>query len=357
MGELKEENELKQLYERAKQAIEACSFLEELNRIRVQFLGKKGELILVLRSLGRLSPSERPIIGQLANEIRQKLEEEFAQKEQALEKEILAARFQTERIDFSLPGKRPLLGRKHLITQTIEEIIDIFLGLGYRVAEGPEVELDYYNFEALNIPKDHPARSLHDTLYVESQVAGPKSKVSREEDVLLRTHTSPVQIRVMEKAKPPLYILSPGRVYRRDVADPTHSPMFHQVEGFAVDEKITFGDLKGTLEVFVHQMFGRERQVRLRPSFFPFTEPSAEVDVSCGICQGQGCRSCGGKGWLEILGAGMVDPNVLEIAGYDPEKVTGFAFGMGVERIAMLKYGVNDIRLFFENDLRFLEQF
>jgi phenylalanyl-tRNA synthetase alpha chain len=349
VAELSGQDKLKELYDRAKQTIDTCSSPEELGHIRVQFLGKKGELTAILRSLSQLPSSERPLVGQLANETRQKLEQDLDNKRELLDKQVLNAQLKTESIDITLPGKRPRLGKKHLISQTIEEIVDIFLGLGYRVAEGPEVELDYYNFEALNTPPDHPARSLQDTFYVQSD--------TKKDEVLLRTHTSPVQIRVMEKTKPPVYVIAPGKAYRRDMPDPTHSPMFHQVEGLAVDEKITFANLKGTLEAFIHEMFGKDRTVRLRPHFFPFTEPSAEVDVSCILCNGQGCRVCKKSGWLEILGAGMVDPNVLKIVGYDPEKVSGFAFGMGVERIAMLKHGINDIRLFFENDLRFLSQF
>lgn len=345
--------ELRSLAEEAERAISQISSLEELNEARVKFLGRKGQLTAILKSLGKLPLSERPAVGRLANEIRETLEESIVSKERELKRELLQRKLEAEKVDITLPGKRPCVGRKHLLTQAIEEIIRIFVGLGYNVVEGPEVELDYYNFEALNTPPDHPARSLQATLYVK---IAHEPKSSREE-VLLRTHTSPIQIRVMERMKPPLYVVSPGRTYRRDVADPTHSPMFHQVEGFAVDSRITFGDLKGTLEVFAREMFGKDRKVRLRPHFFPFTEPSAEVDVSCIVCDGRGCRICKYSGWLEILGAGMVHPNVFNVVGYDPEKVTGFAFGMGVERIAMLKYGVNDIRLFFENDLRFLEQF
>lgn len=319
----------------------------DLAGLRHRFLGRKGRLTVILRALGQLSSEERPVVGKEANAVRVTLEEAFARREADLSEGILEERLQTEAVDVTLPGRQPRVGRKHILTQMLEEITTVFLGLGFRVAEGPEVELDYYNFEALNIPQDHPARSLQDTLYIASD----------GEDVLLRTHTSPVQIRVMEKKEPPLYIIAPGKVYRRDVADPTHSPMFHQVEGLAVDSEISFGDLKGTLQCFVESIFGKERRVRFRPHYFAFTEPSAEVDVSCGHCDARGCRSCGGKGWLEILGAGMVDPNVLEEVGYDSEKYVGFAFGMGVERIAMLKYGLKDLRLFFENDLRFLEQF
>ncbi len=331
----------------AKQAsadIKAAKSLEELEAVRVRYLGRKGEVTAVLRTLGGLSAAERPKVGAAANRARVSIEEALEAREAELTRGVLEEQVLAEAVDVSLPGRRPAIGREHLVNKVMNDIIDIFLGLGYQVAEGPEVELDYYNFEALNMPPDHPARTLWDTLYV-------------TDAVLLRTHTSPVQIRVMEAQSPPLYILSPGKTYRRDTADATHLPMFQQVEGFVVDEGITMGDLKGTLEVFAQEMFGEDRRVRLRPSFFPFTEPSAEVDVSCGICGGKGCRSCGDNGWLEILGCGMIDPNVLECVGIDSERYTGFAFGMGVERIAMLKYGIPDLRLFHQNDLRFLRQF
>lgn len=327
--------------------------LKELEELRVAFIGKKGKLTAILKQLGNLSPAERPQIGQLANKLRQEIERNLALRQKELERSELGKQLAEEEIDITLPGKRPLIGKKHLLTQIIDEVTSIFIGLGYEVVEGPEVELDYYNFEGLNTPPDHPARSLQDTFYVEPMVQPKK----QSEQVLLRTHTSPVQVRVMESRKPPLFVISPGKTYRHDVADATHSPMFNQVEGFAVDKRITFGDLKGTLDAFVKAMFGEERKTRFRPHFFPFTEPSAEVDVSCFACEGKGCRICKQSGWIEILGAGMIDPNVFKIVGYDPEKVTGFAFGMGVERIAMLKYGINDMRAFFENDLRLLRQF
>lgn len=334
---------LERLYRDALSDI-ASSSLSQLNQVKVKYLGRKGALTEILRTLGKLSQKERPLVGKLANQVRQAIEEGLEEKGKKEEKTYLEAKLKEESIDISLPGRCFRLGNKHVITQVIEEIVQIFIGLGYNVVETREVETDYYNFTALNTPPDHPARSLQATFYI-------------EEDILLRTHTSPAQIRVMQKELPPLYVIVPGKVFRPDIPDPSHSPMFHQVEGFAVDEKITFGDLKGTLEAFSRQMFGRERKVRFRPHYFPFTEPSAEVDVSCIVCDGKGCRVCSYTGWLEILGAGMIDPNVFKEVGYDPEKVTGFAFGMAPDRIAMLKYGITDIRMFFENDLRFLGQF
>ncbi|TCL61533.1 phenylalanyl-tRNA synthetase alpha subunit [Hydrogenispora ethanolica] len=315
-----------------------------LNEIRVKYLGKKGSLTAILRGMGALSPEERPVIGELANEVRQQIEAAIAERGDNLAKQEQQTRLAAEEIDILLPGRRPSLGHPHPIQLVMDEIAEIFIGLGFSIAEGPEVEKDYYNFEALNLPKDHPARDMHDSLYITPEV-------------LLRTHTSPVQIRTMEQQYPnPFRVIAPGRVYRRDALDATHSPMFTQIEGMVVDEGITFGDLKGTLEVFAQRMFGSDRKVRFRPSYFPFTEPSAEVDVSCG-CGGKGCRVCKGTGWLEIMGAGSVHPLVLKMSQYDPERFTGFAFGMGAERIAMLKYDIRDIRVFYENDLRFLAQF
>lgn len=351
-------DDLLKLKEQALQEIHKAGSREELETVRVAYLGRKGKLTAILRQIGTLPTEEKPVVGQLANEVRTVLEEQLAKKSEELEIKELEAQLEAEALDITLPGKRPRYGHKHLITQVIEDIVDVFIRLGYQVAEGPEVELDWYNFEALNTPPDHPARSLQDTFYIKTDSLNHyKNHQPHRDDVLLRTHTSPVQIRVMEKQKPPIYIVCPGKAFRRDVADPSHSPMFHQVEGLVVDKGITFGDLKGTLETFVKEIFGPQRQVRLRPHFFPFTEPSAEVDVSCIVCGGKGCRTCGGQGWLEILGCGLVDPNVLANVGINAEEYSGFAFGMGVERIAMLKYGVNDIRLFFENDLRFLRQF
>lgn len=326
-------------------ALEAVMDLNQLNEIRVKYLGKKGELTQVLRGMGGLSAEERPLIGQLANEVREALESQMEQKQFQLKHKAKEQQLAQETIDITLPGRPVLLGTRHPLTKVLDEIKEIFLGLGFDIAEGPEVETDYYNFEALNLPKEHPARDMQDSFYITGET-------------LLRTHTSPVQPRVMEKRAPqvPVKIIAPGKVYRRD-DDATHSPMFHQVEGLIIDKNISFGDLKGTLLTFSRQMFGAEREIRLRPSFFPFTEPSAEVDISCMMCQGKGCRVCSGTGWLEILGSGMVHPRVLKMSGYDPQEVTGFAFGMGVERVAMLKYGLDDMRLLFENDLRFLRQF
>lgn len=327
-------------------ALQACAqaaSVKELEEARVKFLGKKGELTLLLRSTGQLPPEERPGFGKLVNEVRDELEEAWASREQQLFRQEEEQRLLAETLDVTLPGRPVPRGSVHPITRIIEETKAIFLNMGYEIVEGPEVELDYYNFEALNIPADHPARDMQDTFFITDQL-------------LLRSQTSPVQIRVMEKRQPPIRILAPGKVYRAD-SDITHSPMFHQIEGLVVDRGITFADLKGTLELFARRMFGPQTKIRLRPSYFPFTEPSAEVDVSCIICGGTGCRVCKDSGWLEILGSGMVDPRVLEGVGYNPREVSGFAFGMGVERIAMLKYGINDIRLFFENDVRFLRQF
>lgn len=333
------------LKEKAEKELKQCSLLDDLNEFRVKYMGKKGELTQILRGMGKLSPEERPVMGQLANEIRDDLENKIAGLTEELKIKEMEQRLLKESIDVTLPGIRPEMGRQHPLTLVIEEIEEIFMGMGFTIEEGPEIELDHYNFEALNIPKDHPARDMQDSFYLTPEV-------------LLRTHTSPVQARTMEKTRPhvPVKIIVPGKVYRRD-DDATHSPMFHQVEGLAIDKNICFSDLKGVLLSFARQMFGADQKIRLRPSFFPFTEPSAEVDISCVMCKGVGCRTCGQTGWLEILGAGMVHPRVLEMGGYDPEAVTGFAFGMGVERVAMLKYGIDDLRMLFENDVRFLRQF
>ncbi|MDN5348106.1 MAG: phenylalanyl-tRNA synthetase alpha chain [Clostridia bacterium] len=329
----------------ALQELTAAADSLELENIRLKYLGRKGELTRILRGMGSLPPEERPRIGQAANRAREEIEAALEAARQRLREREKEERLQKEKIDVTLPGRRRLRGHLHPLNQVLKEIKTIFLGMGFAVAEGPEVETDYYNFEALNLPKEHPARDMQDSFYI-------------TEDILLRTHTSPVQIRVMQAMLPrlPIKIIAPGKVYRRD-DDATHSPMFHQVEGLLVDRRVTFGDLKGTLMAFARQMFGPECRVRFRPSYFPFTEPSAEVDISCVMCGGSGCRVCSYTGWLEILGSGMVHPKVLAMAGYDPEKVSGFAFGMGVERVAMLKYGIDDLRLFFENDLRFLKQF
>lgn len=334
---------LENLSKTAMAAVAAARGLEELNALRQQYLGRKGELTLALRSLGELPPAERPLVGERLNKLRAALEEALGAREAALAEEAEAARLDAERIDVLLPGRRPRLGYPHPLNVVREEIERIFLGMGFTIAEGPEVETDYYNFEALNVPPDHPARDMQDTFYLSSTL-------------VLRTQTSPVQARYMQSVCPaPVRIIAPGRVYRSDAPDASHSPMFHQVEGLVVDEGITFADLKGTLAAFARAMYGPERRISFRPSYFPFTEPSAEVYVSC-FCEG-GCRVCKNTGWLEILGSGSVHPNVLRMSGYDPERYTGFAFGMGIERIAMLKYGIEDMRLLFENDLRFLAQF
>ncbi len=338
--------QLEALRQQFSEELSRVDAVEALQQLRVQFLGKKGALTQILRGMGRLSPEERPIIGQLANQIRDEWDRELAERESALKAAALAAQLERERLDVTLPGRRQPTSSLHPLSKVIEEIEDIFVGLGFEVAEGPEVETDFYNFEALNIPPDHPARDMQDSFYI-------------TETILLRTHTSPVQIRAMEKkgGQVPVRLICPGKVYRRDDDDATHSHLFTQVEGLVVDEGIRLSDLKGILLAFAREMFGADVQIRLRPSFFPFTEPSAEVDISCVICGGDGCRVCKDTGWLEILGSGMVHPRVLEVAGYDAEKVTGFAFGMGVERIAMLKYGIEDIRHFYTNDVRFLHQF
>jgi phenylalanyl-tRNA synthetase alpha chain len=331
------------LAEEARAAIARASTSADLEQLRVRYLGRQGRLTLLLRSLGTLPARERPLVGAAANEAKRELEAlldlRLGETREAERRQERAR----QRLDLTLPGRRPPLGARHPLTRVQDEIVAIFLGLGFAVAEGPEVEDDYHNFEALNIPRDHPARDMQDTFYL-------------SDDTLLRTHTSPVQIRTMQTQRPPVRIICPGRVYRRD-ADITHSPMFHQVEGLAVDRNVSMADLKGTLELFAREMFGPRSKIRFRPSFFPFTEPSAEVDVLCFRCGGSGCRVCKQSGWLEILGSGMVHPQVLRNVGYDPEEVTGWAFGMGIERIAMLKYGVDDIRLFFEDDVRMLRQF
>ena len=324
-------------------SISQASTEKELSEIRVGVLGRKGSLTQLLKRLGTLPEEDRREIGKRANQVKGDLEKRVEETLLQIQERERREALEKEKIDVTLPGRRVPAGKRHPLTRILDEIIDIFSRLGFEVAEGPEVELDYYNFEALNIPKGHPAREMQATFFI-------------SEEVVLRTHTSPMEVRTMEKHPPPVRIISPGPAYRRD-SDPTHSPMFHQVEGLLVDKGITFADLKGVLTVFVHQMFGKETRLRFRPSFFPFTEPSAEIDIECFICGGKGCGVCSNTGWLEILGSGMTDPAVFGFVDYDPEEVTGFAFGMGVERIAMLKYGINDIRLFFTNDLRFLKQF
>ncbi|WP_116900712.1 phenylalanine--tRNA ligase subunit alpha [Thermaerobacter sp. PB12/4term] len=334
-----------ELQHQAEAAIAGAESLADLERLRVEWLGKKGRISQLLRQMGSLPPDRRPAFGQRANAARQAVEEALSRRRRQLEAQEERRRLAAERIDVTLPGRPVLRGRRHPLRRVELEIIAIFRGLGFTVAEGPEVERDYYNFEALNIPADHPARDMHDTFYLTG-------------DILLRTHTSPVQVRYMQARAPqlPVRIIAPGRVYRRD-DDATHSPMFHQVEGLLVDRGVSFAHLKGTLAEFARRMFGPQTRYRFRPSYFPFTEPSAEMDVSCPLCGGSGCRTCGGSGWIEILGSGLVHPAVLRAGGYDPEQVSGFAFGMGIERIAMIKYDIDDLRLFFQNDLRFLGQF
>lgn len=327
---------------------EAISALEDPNcnieEIRIKYLGKKGELTQVLRGMGQLSPEERPIIGQLANEVRATIEAKIEELQEKQKAEAQAQALVSEKIDVTVPGKVRKTGKLHPLTQVQRKMEDIFIGMGFSIAEGPEVEYDYYNFQALNIPQNHPARDTQDTFYI-------------TENILLRSQTSPVQARVMEKTQPPIRIISPGRVYRSDEVDGSHSPLFHQLEGLVVDKGITLGNLRGMLETFAKTMFGEKTRIRFRPHHFPFTEPSAEVDVSCFVCGGKGCRLCKNEGWIEILGAGMVHPNVLRNCGIDPEIYSGFAFGMGVERITMCQYGIDDMRLLYENNQKFLEQF
>ncbi len=318
--------------------------MQTLENIRVKFLGKKGELTAILKQMGKLSAEERPVIGQLANEIRSYMEEQISTRSAQLKNELQAQKLKEEKLDVTLPGKASPMGKKHPLNIVLDEIQEIFLGMGFSVATGPEVELDYYNFEALNIPKDHPARDTQDTFYI-------------SDNVVLRTQTSPMQVRVMENQKPPIRVIAPGRVYRSDAIDATHSPLFHQIEGLVVDKGITMADLKGTLEIFVKRLYGEDSVVRFRPHHFHFTEPSAELDCMCFNCHGEGCRLCKGEGWIEILGCGTLHPKVLENSTIDPEVYSGFAFGMGLERVVMRRYGIDDLRLFYENDLRFLNQF
>ena len=324
--------------------IENCTTQKELNELKVKYLGKKGELTTVLRGMGALAPEERPIIGSLVNQVRDKLNELFTEKEENFKKKELEKRLLTEKIDITEPSKKIELGSLHPITQIIKEVEEIFLGMGYKIADGPEVEKAIYNFDKLNTPPDHPARDIQDTFYI-------------TDDVVLRSQTSPVQARVMENQEPPIKIICPGAVYRSDSVDATHSPVFHQIEGLVVDKNISMTDLKGTLEMFAKKCLGENNKIRFRPHHFPFTEPSAEADVSCFVCGGKGCRVCKGEGWIELLGCGMVHPNVFKNCGIDPDVYTGFAFGFGVERIAMAKFGIEDMRLLYENDVRFLKQF
>lgn len=336
--------QLNNIRNKAEAEITNVADITSLENVRVKYLGKKGELTSVLRGMGALTPEERPVVGQMANEIRSFLENKFAEVKKELANKERNLKLQEEVIDVTMPGKRKVLGKKHPLTNVIDEITEVFIGMGYEIAEGPEVEKDYYNFEALNIPENHPAKDTQDTFYI-------------NEDILLRTQTSPVQIRVMENKKPPIKIICPGRVYRSDAVDATHSPIFHQVEGLVVDKGVTMGDLIGTLKVFAKSMFGEKTDIRLRPHHFPFTEPSAEVDVSCWTCGGKGCRVCKNEGWIEILGAGMVHPKVLEVCGIDSTVYSGFAFGLGAERTAMGRFNIDDLRLLYENDIRFLKQF
>jgi phenylalanyl-tRNA synthetase alpha chain len=337
---------LESLRQTALGELERTANQQQLDELKVKYLGKKGALTEILRGMGALSAEERPVIGQVANEVRAAIEAVITAKQEEYRKAETANKLRAETIDVTLPGRPSPLGSVHPLNKVIQEIEDIFIGMGYQVAEGPEVEQDYYNFEALNLPKNHPARDMQDSFYI-------------TEEILMRTHTSPVQVRTMERMKGevPVKVICPGKVYRRDDDDATHSHVFTQIEGLVIDRGIRMSDLKGTLLQFVREMFGQETKIRMRPSFFPFTEPSAEVDVTCMMCGGSGCRTCKQSGWLEILGSGMVHPRVLEMSGYDPNVYSGFAFGMGVERIAMLKYGIDDIRHFYMNDLRFLRQF
>jgi len=335
------EQELQHLKTEAKETLATLQDKGRLEDFRIEYLGRKGKFSTVMRNLGKVDKDDRPRIGQLANSIKKEIESLFEEKKLNLDQSSDEAK--TGGVDLTLPGRRPALGRLHPVTQIMNEVCQVFENMGFAIAEGPDVETDHYNFAALNIPEHHPARDMHDTFYV-------------SESILLRTHTSPMQARIMENQDPPLRVIAPGKVYRCD-SDITHTPMFHQVEGFLVDRKVSFADLKGVLTVFTQKVFEEDLALRFRPSFFPFTEPSAEVDIACVICKGQGCRVCKQTGWLEILGCGMIDPEVFKMVGYDPEEYSGFAFGLGVERIAMLKYGIDDIRLYYENDLRFLSQF
>jgi len=340
------QQQLKDLQVEALEKVAETDSSDALQKINVAYLGRRGSITTVLRGMGKLSPEERPIVGKLANEVRETIQQAIDAKKDELEAIALEAQLKDETIDVTLPGRPVPVGGPHLLTQVIEEIEDLFIGLGYEVREGPEVETDYYNFEALNLPKGHPARDMQDSFYI-------------TKDLLLRTHTSPVQARTMEslQGNQPVRMICPGKVYRRDSDDATHSHQFTQIEGLYIDTDVRMSDLKGTLDVFAKKMFGEDREIRLRPSFFPFTEPSVEMDISCKMCDGDGCSVCKQSGWIEILGAGMVHPKVLKMAGYDPEKYNGFAFGMGPDRIAMLKYGVDDIRQFYLNDVRFLKQY
>lgn len=335
---------LQAIMESALKQIEEAVDSEKLNDARVSFLGKKGELTQVLKSLKDVAPEDRPKVGQLVNEARETIEKRLDERKKEFDKKLLDLKLATETIDVTLPAKKPMIGHRHTNTIALDEVKKIFIGMGYQVVDGPEIEFDYYNFEALNIPANHPAKDEQDTFYINDKL-------------LLRTQTSSVQVHVMEKQKPPIRIIAPGRVFRSDEVDATHSPSFHQVEGLVIDKNVTFADLKGTLAEFARRIFGEDTKVKFRPHHFPFTEPSAEMDVSCFKCGGKGCRFCKNEGWIEILGCGMVHPHVLEMRGIDPKEYQGFAFGIGLERIALLKYEVDDMRLLYENDVRFLRQF
>lgn len=336
--------QLEEIRKSAHEMLAAASSPAELEALRVKFLGKKGELTAILKQMGKLSAQERPVIGQLANDVRSFIEKEISDRSEQLKAIEVKERLEKEKLDVTMPGKHHILGQKHPLSIVLDELKEIFLGMGFSIATGPEVETDYYNFQALNIPKNHPARDTQDTFYI-------------NDNILLRTQTSSVQIRVMEKQKPPIRVIAPGRVYRSDAVDATHSPLFHQIEGLVVDKGVTMADLKGTLEIFAQRLYGKDSVVRFRPHHFPFTEPSAEMDIQCFACHGQGCRLCKGEGWIEILGCGMVHPKVLSTCGIDPEEYSGFAFGIGLERIVMRRFNIDDLRLFYENDLRFLNQF
>lgn len=337
-------SKIEEIRTKAKEELEAVAAIDALEALRVKYCGKKGEMTAIKKQMGKLAPEERPVIGQLVNEVSGLIEKAIEEKKAQLAQAKLDKQLEEETIDVTLPSDLSPIGHKHPLSIVLDEIKEIFIGMGFEIVDGPEVELDYYNFEALNIPKDHPARDTQDTFYI-------------TENILLRTQTSPVQVRVMEKKKPPIRIISPGRVFRSDTPDATHSPLFHQIEGLVVDKNITFADLKGTLETFIKRLYGEESVVRFRPHHFPFTEPSAEVDLQCFKCKGKGCRTCKNEGWIEILGCGMVHPKVLENCGIDPEEYSGFALGLGLERVAMGRYGIDDLRLFYENDTRFLSQF
>ena len=338
------QEQLRQIRERVLNDLEAISTSDALEQLRVRVMGKKGELTGILRGMGALPPEERPIAGQMVNEARARIEAAIEARKAKIHNAEKEAQLKKETLDVTMPGKERALGAMHPMNIVLSDLLDIFTGMGFEVVEGPEVEYDHYNFELLNLPKNHPARDAQDTFYI-------------DDNIVLRTHTSPVQARIMTTRKPPIRIVCPGRVYRADEVDATHSPVFHQIEGLVIDENVSIGDLKGTLDTFARQLYGEGVTTRFRPSFFPFTEPSAEVDMTCAACRGKGCRVCKGTGWIEVLGSGMVNPKVLEMCGIDSKKYTGFAFGMGIERLALLRYNVPDMRYLYENDLRFLGQF